>query len=147
MHGYVRYKELAMIIDKDIKETMHEVVGACYDVYKELHGGLLEKAYEDCLCYELRLRKHDPQQQVDVPLWYKGVKIGRSYKLDLLVDNRIILELKAVEELAPEHRMQLFNYMRLTKITYGMLINFSKDHGVKFERYYLDLNTNNCMIF
>lgn len=98
-----------MIVDPEIKETMHVIVGSCYDVYKELHGGLLEKAYEDCLCYELRQRKHNPQQQVDVPLWYKGVKIGKNYKIDLLVDGKIILELKAVTELAPEHRMQLFN--------------------------------------
>lgn len=131
----------------DVKSVMHEVVAGCYDVYRELHGGLLEKAYSDCLCYELRLRDMKVQEQVDVPLWYKGVAIGRNYRLDLLVDDDIVLELKAVSELASEHRMQLFNYLRLTHKPYGMLINFSKDHGVKFERYHYDVATNNCTIF
>jgi GxxExxY protein len=136
-----------MEIDPVIKETIHVIVGSCYEVYKELHGGLLEKVYEDCLCYELQSRKHLAQQQVDVPVWYKGIKIGKNYKIDVLVDQSIILELKAADELVSENRMQLFNYMRLTKITYGMLINFSKDHGVRFERYFLDTATNNCSIF
>jgi hypothetical protein len=70
----LRFKKLSMVIDKEIKEAMHVIVGSCYDVYKELRGGLLEKAYEDCLCYELRLRKHYPQQQVDVPLWYPQIR-------------------------------------------------------------------------
>ena len=116
-----------MEIDPVIKETIHVIVGSCYEVYKELHGGLLEKVYEDCLCYELQSRKHLAQQQVDVPVWYKGIKIGKNYKIDVLVDQSIILELKAADELVSENRMQLFNYMRLTKITYGMLINFGAD--------------------
>jgi GxxExxY protein len=95
------------------------------EVYKTLGPGLLESAYEKALVHELNLAGIPVQSQVGVEMSYKGVNIGEGLRLDLLVDNQIIVELKSVEELKPVHHKQLLTYLRLMDKRLGLLINFN----------------------
>ena len=95
------------------------------EVHRNLGPGLLESAYEECLCHELHLRGLDFKRQVALPLLYKGLKLDCGYKLDLIVQDQIILELKAVEKLLPIHEAQLLTYLRLTGKRVGLLIKFN----------------------
>jgi GxxExxY protein len=101
------------------------IIGAAIEVHRNLGPGLLESAYEECLCHELRLRELDFKRQVPLPLLYKGLKLDCGYKLDLIVRDEVILELKAVEKLLPIHEAQLLTYLRLTGKRVGLLINFN----------------------
>ncbi len=87
--------------------------------------GLLESAYQICFCRELELRSIPFRQQVDVPVTYKGVKLDCGYRIDLVVDEKIIVELKAIQEILPVHEAQLLTYLRLTGRRIGLLINFN----------------------
>ena len=99
------------------------IIAAAIDVHRALGPGLLESAYEQCLCHELQLRGSRFQRQVDLPLRYKGLKLDCGYKIDLLVNDEVILELKAVEKLLPVHQAQLLTYLRLAEKRVGLLIN------------------------
>jgi GxxExxY protein len=101
------------------------IIGAAIEVHRHLGPGLFESAYEECLCHELHLRGLDFRRQVDLPVLYKGLKLDCGYKLDLIVQDEIILELKSVENLLPVHGAQLLTYMRLTGKKVGLLINFN----------------------
>jgi len=101
------------------------ILGAALEVHRYLGPGLLESAYEECLCHELRLRGLSFQRQVDLPVEYKGLKLDCGYKIDLLVQDEVILELKAVEKLLPIHQAQLLTYLKLAHKTVGLLINFN----------------------
>ncbi len=101
------------------------VIGAAIDVHRELGPGLLESVYEDCLKYELEKQNISFKSQVEVPLIYKGIDIGKTFRLDLLVEDTLIVELKAVEELKQVHEVQLVTYLRLTDKPLGLLINFN----------------------
>ena len=101
------------------------VIGAAIEVHRHLGPGLLESAYEECLCHELRLRGLSFQRQVDLPVDYKGLKLNCGYKIDLLVQDEVILELKAVEKLLPIHQAQLLTYLKLAQKRVGLLINFN----------------------
>ncbi len=101
------------------------VIGAAIEVHRALGPGLLESVYERCLCHELTLRNIPFQSQVPVPVVYKGLQLGKELQIDIVVDNRLILELKAVEELEPIHEAQLLTYLRLSSISLGLLINFN----------------------
>jgi GxxExxY protein len=101
------------------------IIGAAIEVHRNLGPGLLESAYEECLCHEIHLRGLDFKRQVALPLLYKGLKLDCGYKLDLIVQDEIILELKAVEKLLPIHEAQLLTYLRLTGKKVGLLINFN----------------------
>jgi GxxExxY protein len=101
------------------------IIGAAIEVHRNLGPGLLESAYEECLCHELHLRGLDFKRQVALPLLYKGLKLDCGYKLDLIVQDQIILELKAVDKLLPIHEAQLLTYLRLTGKRVGLLINFN----------------------
>jgi GxxExxY protein len=101
------------------------IIGAAIEVHRNLGPGLLESAYEECLCHELHLRGLDFKRQVALPLLYKGLKLDRGYKLDLIVQDQVILESKAVEKLLPIHEAQLLTYLRLTGKRVGLLINFN----------------------
>jgi GxxExxY protein len=113
----------------DVKEKSNtlsnEVIGAAMEVHKALGPGLLESAYEACLCQELKLRKIPFQQQVPLGLTYKGIVLPDVYRMDVVVDSLIVLELKAVERLDPIHDAQLLTYLRLSGIWLGLLINFN----------------------
>lgn len=101
------------------------IIGAAITVHKALGPGLLESAYRICLARELAAQQIPFQPEVPVPLEYRGERIDAVYRLDLLVDNLVIVELKAVDALAPIHEAQLLTYLRLTKKRTGLLINFN----------------------
>jgi GxxExxY protein len=109
----------------DIGNLTGEVIGAAIEVHKTLGPGLLESTYEECLCRELELRKIPYERQKELPIEYKGLKLDCGYRLDILVANRVILELKACESLQPIHEAQLLTYLELTGIKLGLLINFN----------------------
>ncbi len=100
------------------------VIGSAIEVHKALGPGLLESAYEECLCYELSQRGISFQRQVPLPIRYKSVKLDCAYRMDILVPKRLIVELKTVDRLAGIHEAQLLTYMRLSSVPVGLLINF-----------------------
>jgi GxxExxY protein len=104
----------------DINEITGEVIGAAIEVHKALGLGLLESAYEECLCRELELGGTPYVRQKELPLEYKGIKLGCAYRLDLLVADRLIVELKTSERLQPIHEAQLLTYLKLTGIKVGL---------------------------
>jgi len=102
-----------------------EIIGAAIEVHKYLGPGLLESAYEECLCRELSLRDLPFERQKAVPVEYKGVKLDCGYRLDVVVDKLVVLELKAINALESIHDAQLITYLKLTGLKLGMLINFN----------------------
>lgn len=103
----------------------NQIIGAAIEVHKVLGPGLLESAYEECLCHELDLRRIHYTRQQSLPVEYKGVKLDCGYRIDLLVEDSVILELKSVDSLQPIHDAQLLTYLRLTGLKVGLLINFN----------------------
>ena len=110
---------------KNINDLTHEIIGAAIEVHRELGPGLLESAYEAALCHELALRSVPFNRQLPMPVTYKGVLIDCGYRLDLLVADRVIVELKAVERMLPIHEAQLLTYLKLSHLQLGLLINFN----------------------
>ncbi len=107
------------------KELTHDIVGAAIEVHRALGPGLLESAYEECLCYELRIRGLGYKRQVDLPLTYKGIRLECGDRLDVVVEDKVLLELKCVEKLLPIHEAQLLTYLRLSGMKVGLLMNFN----------------------
>lgn len=101
-----------------------QIIGGAIEVHKALGPGLLESAYEACLCHELCSRGLSVQRQVEVPVIYRGVRIDCGYRMDLLVNAEVIVELKAIEKLLPIHEAQLLTYMKLANIRRGLMFNF-----------------------
>jgi GxxExxY protein len=101
------------------------VIASAIEVHRELGPGLLESIYEAAMGIELRLRGVAVERQVEVPMLYKGESLGASYRVDLLVERELVVELKAVDRLAPVHTAQLLTYLRLLKVPTGLLINFN----------------------
>jgi GxxExxY protein len=101
------------------------IVGAAIEVHRALGPGLLESAYEECLCHELHLRGLAFERQVALPVPYKGLKLDCGYKMDVVVDSTVILELKCVEKILPIHEAQLLTYLKLSGKHVGLLINFN----------------------
>ena len=122
------------------KDCVYEVIGAAMDVYNELEFGLRETVYQEALALELISRGILCEREKEVHIFYKDKELKQFYKLDLLVENDIIVETKGVVELCAEHRAQLFNYMRLTKKPVGILINFGDYKNIQGERYVLEEN-------
>jgi GxxExxY protein len=112
----------------DTNALTHQIIEAAMKVHTELGPGLLESAYEACLEYELKKRGLRVQRQKELPVSYDSVRIDCGYRIDLLVEESIVLELKAVEELQPIHHAQLLSYLRLSKKEIGLLINFHTLH-------------------
>ena len=102
-----------------------KVIGAAIEVHRHLGAGLLESAYEECLCYELAQNKIMYQRQLELPVQYKSLKLVTSYRIDLIVEKSLLLELKSVDKLLPIHEAQLLTYMKLDNINTGLLINFN----------------------
>lgn len=102
-----------------------QVLGAAIEVHRVLGPGLLESVYEECLAVELGLREVAFERQKGISLEYKGHSVGSSLRIDLLVENAVVVELKTVDELAPIHEAQLLTYLRLTGCRVGLLINFN----------------------
>ena len=107
------------------KELTREIIAAAIEVHKYWGPGLYEEIYERSLCAELSLRKIAFQSQLRLPLIYKGVQVGDDLRLDLWVEEKVVVEAKSITELLPVHEAQLLTYMRLTKSRVGLLINFN----------------------
>ncbi|MBC8402060.1 MAG: GxxExxY protein [Candidatus Marinimicrobia bacterium] len=112
-------------IINDLNQISGSIIAAAINVHRELGPGLLESAYEACLVYELSLQSLKVEQQKPLPVKYKTVELDCAYRLDLLVNNSVIVEIKAVEKLLPIHSAQLLSYLRLSNCPLGLLINFN----------------------
>jgi GxxExxY protein len=119
-----------------------QIIGSAIAVHKELGPGLLELAYEQCLCHELSLRGIAFRRQVDLPVTYKGVKLDCGYKMDVVVEDSVVVELKTVEKLLPVHGAQLLTYLKLYRRPVGLLINFNvpvlKDGLKRIVNHFID---------
>ncbi len=110
------------MIENNITE---KIIGYAIEVHKQLGPGLLESAYEECLFYELINAKIKVKRQLALPLIYKEIKLDAGYRVDLLVEKKVIVELKSVDAIADIHKAQLMTYMKLADIKVGLLINFN----------------------
>ena len=110
---------------KSLNDLSYKVIGCAMEVYRTLGPGLLESAYEKALVHELNVQGIPVKSQVEVEMSYKGVNIGEGLRLDILIDDQIIVELKSVEELKPVHHKQLLTYLKLMDKRLGLLINFN----------------------
>ena len=130
----------------NLNEMSYQIRGSVFDVYNELGPGLLENIYEQALLIELNNRGLNVENQVLINVLYKGFDLGIQYRLDLLVNDQIILELKSVDALLPVHYKQLITYLKLAKKPLGFLINFNtdsiKDNIIRFANdvHHPDLN-------
>jgi len=102
-----------------------KIIGAAIEVHKKLGPGLLESAYEECLCCEMQLRGIEFKRQVPLSLNYKGIVLDCGYRLDLLVEDKVIVELKSIEGLEPIHEAQMLTYLKLRNAWLGLIINFN----------------------
>lgn len=106
-------------------EISSKIIGAAIEVHKQLGPGLLESSYERCLAFELSQIGLKIQTQVPIPVFYKGINLQVGYRLDLLVEEKVIIEVKTVSEFAPIHKAQLLTYLKLTGKKLGLLVNFN----------------------
>jgi len=115
------------------EELTEQIIGAAIEVHRAIGPGLLEAIYEECLCHELALRSLNFERQLIVPVVYKGVRLESKHRLDVLVQNTVILELKTVDRILPIHEAQLMTYLRLLSKPVGLIINFNVPalrHGI-----------------
>ena len=120
-------------VPDEVELLAKAVVDVAFAVHTELGPGLLESAYEACLSHELRLRGVKYQLQLPVPLNYKGIRIEVGYRADVVVEEKLLIELKALDQLLPIHTAQVITYLRLKKFPLGLLINFNEvliKHGI-----------------
>ena len=118
-------------------DEVYAIQGALYEVYKNTGIGFLENVYQECLELELAQRGIPFVAQKDIDIYYKGEKLSQKYRADIVCFNKIILELKAVKQLLPEHHAQLHNYLRATNMRLGLLVNFCNYPGVDIKRIVL----------
>lgn len=114
MDGILRHEKLT-----------EAIIGAAIEVHRELGPGLMESVYEECLCHELSIRGLAFQRQVPLPICYKKVKLDCGYRMDVVVEGSVVLELKSVENILPVHEAQLITYLKLSRIPVGLLMNFN----------------------
>jgi GxxExxY protein len=112
-------------VNPHINSLTHEIIGAAIDVHRHLGPGLLESSYRECLCQELKLREIDFRRECNLPLQYKGIKLACGYRIDILVSELVVVELKAIENIMPIHEAQLLTYLRLGGWKVGLSINFN----------------------
>lgn len=118
----------------EFDELSKRVIGCALEVHKQLGPGLLESTYEQCLAHELALTKTPFKLQCPLPVAYKGVKLDCGYRVDVILEGRLLVELKSVEQILPIHHAQILTYMRLAGIPIGLLINFNVEflkQGIK----------------
>ena len=106
-------------------ELTSEIIGSAIDVHRNLGPGLLESIYEECMLFELEGRDLLVERQHEIPVVYKGKKLKQNYRIDLLVNNQVIVELKSVKTIEPIHEAQLLTYLKLANKRYGLLLNFN----------------------
>lgn len=116
------WQKTTMLIEQELTGI---IINCAIEVHKHLGPGLLESAYEICLVREFHLRNIQFERQKKLPLDYKGIKLPEGYRIDLVVDDRVIIEVKSVNYLLPIHEAQLLTYLKLSKIKVGLLINFN----------------------
>ncbi|MHB0965463.1 MAG: GxxExxY protein [Bellilinea sp.] len=114
-----------------LEDLTEKIIGAAIEVHRTLRPGLPESAYQECLAQELTLRKVPFAKEKNLPVEYKGVHVDCGYRIDFLIDNQVIVELKAVEAVLPIHRAQLITYLKLTGCKVGLLINFNVQQLIK----------------
>ncbi|MCS5489208.1 GxxExxY protein [Algoriphagus limi] len=130
---------------KEIDDLSYRIIGAAIEVHKQLGPGLLESVYQKCLALEFSDRKIEFKQELEIPITYKGHVLDTQFRCDFLVEELIVVELKATSDILPIHEAQVFNYMNILKIPKGILINFNVPnlfhHGQKtfVNRYYEEL--------
>lgn len=110
---------------EELNRLSSEVIGAAIEVHRHLGAGLLESAYEKCLSWELRQRGVAVEEQVAVPVRYKSEIFDNGYRIDLLVEGRLLLELKSVDQLLPIHTAQVLTYLKMTGLKMGLILNFN----------------------
>ena len=120
-------KYMKVMKEKNIEftELSNKVIGCAIEVHKALGLGLLESTYQQCLCHELRLNHIDFEIEKPLPVVYKDCRLDCGYRIDILVEGEIVVELKSVEHLKPIHEAQILSYMKLSNMKYGFLINFN----------------------
>jgi len=109
----------------DENQISYRIIGAALDIHKSIGPGLLESAYENALVYELEAAGFEVKSQLSMPFNYKGKHLDVGYRIDLMVENKVIVEIKSVENLLPVHHAQLLTYLRLSNRKLGLLINFN----------------------
>ena len=109
----------------ELNELTYKIIGCAYDVHKALGPGLLESTYEKCLCFELEKLDIKYEKQKELPINYKGMTIDNGYRIDIMVEDKIVIELKSVDSLQPIHSAQLLTYLKLSRKPLGLLINFN----------------------
>jgi GxxExxY protein len=118
----------------EFDDLSKKIIGMAIEVHRELGPGLLENTYKQCLAYESTAAGLKTLVEVDLPVQYKNVKIGCGYRVDLLIEDKLIIELKCAEKILPIHQAQIMTYMRLSKVPIGLLINFNEKvlkNGIK----------------
>jgi GxxExxY protein len=117
----------------EINQFSGQIVDAAIEVHSHLGPGLLESAYEVCLAFELRQRGLRVKQQVPLPVDYKGIKLDAAYRMDLVIENAVVVEVKSVDAISPIHKAQLLSYLKLSRNRLGLLLNFNVEllkHGI-----------------
>jgi GxxExxY protein len=109
----------------DLNELTGTIIGAAIEVHRNLGPGLLESAYESCLLWELRQKQFKVETQVPVPIRYKGFQLDAGYRIDLLVQDKVIVEMKAVEKIQPIHTAQVLTYLKMTGLKMALILNFN----------------------
>ncbi len=123
-----------IIISPEVERLATLAVDAAFAVHTELGPGLLESAYQVCIVHELGLRGVAYQKELPIPLNYKGVRIEVGFRADVIVEAKLLIELKAVEQVLPIHKAQVITYLKLTRLSLGLLINFNEvliKHGIQ----------------
>ena len=121
-------------MNQNINSITQKIIGSAITIHKELGPGLLESSYEACLAYELAQLNLKFERQKGLPISYRGVKLDCGYRIDFIVEDRVIIELKAVEKLEPIHEAQILSYLKLSHCEIGLLINFNVKlikHGIR----------------
>lgn len=119
------------------KDEAYAIQGACFEVYKTLGSGFLEAVYQEALAQEFRLQNVPFAEQCELKLQYKNIPLHQTYKPDFICFDKIIVEIKAVSALAPEHEAQLLNYLKITNMRLGLLVNFGHYPKVEIKRFAL----------
>lgn len=117
--------ENKLVIDKELEDITYKVIGLAIEVHKELGAGLLESAYQECLFYEIKNSGLYVEKELKLPITYKDIKIDHGYRIDLLVENKLVLELKTVEGFTAVHFAQILTYLKLGNYPLGLLFNYN----------------------
>ncbi|WP_269526086.1 GxxExxY protein [Coraliomargarita parva] len=117
------------------KEESYQIIGACFEVYKEKRNGFLEAVYQECLAMELKDKAIPFEEKTRLSLFYKGRELTQKYEPDFFCYDQIILEIKAVKSITDEHRSQVINYLKSTNLKLGLLVNFGHHPKIQYERF------------